>query len=1179
MRKLYTLLLLVISLNCAAQYHDLYFEHLNVENGLPENEVHALLEDKLGYIWIGTQNGLVRYDGYQVKVYDLADYAKNNPKDNGITAITEDKDGVLWVLTRDVGLFRYNRQADSFIQYKTGITGVPFYDMISDNRDNIWLMYFTAEDTGSAWHLERFNTRSLQFKTVPWLVTNEVKSAADVWFATTNGMACYNPAKGLAGQTVFAFPVKLNNPVVHGLYEPVSEPGILYFGLYDKKGAPLGLWTFNTRSHHFKQYIHSPASAASLATDSVLSVYEDRQKRLWVGTHKGISLMDRATGTFKNYYPADLKKVTYENQVGGMTERPDGKLWLSTAPTDGLGAGLLVFDPETGVFKRFTADNRNPHALTKKDINGMLVDRTGQFWAALNFGGVDRLNNLRSQFEVYKNDPGRNDSYPASTPSGIAQTADGICWLGSLNDGLSRWKPGTDTFERIKLPAYITSGRVGVRLADRDGILWCLSDKYKLFTYNPKTAAIDTFKNQGNLPRVFQVTQMCQDHTGRIWIGTNGEGVISYDKNSQKFIAWPYEKNDPGNQYKGNKLDQGQVLTIYEDKEGTVWMGTNFGGLNRFNRREGTFTSFYDFTRGLDCVSSIYEDKKGRFWVGTYLSGLFLFDRKTGNNRLFTEKDGLLINDAGGMLEDKKGDLWIYSNRGLSVMDPDTKTFTNYTKANALPVSIYHHFDIKLADGRFVFPAADGMTVVDPDRLQKNPYPPQVQLEMLIHNNPQAKDDSVTRLILFGRDKVELPYNQNRITFNYVALHYADAAANKYAYWLEGYDHHQVQAGTQRSATYTNLPPGTYTFHVTAANSDGVWNQKGAAITILIFPPWWLTWWAWALYLILFAAAIYAFVAYRSRKLTEDKRVLEQKVQLRTEEVLQQKEEIEAQRDDLENALGELRTTQGQLVQREKMASLGELTAGIAHEIQNPLNFVNNFSEVNQEMLEELKAESEKPKAERDWQLESALVNDLIDNQRKIKHHGKRADNIVKGMLEHSRTAAGEKQLTDLNALADEYFRLCYHGLRAKDKDFNAELITNFDVNLSKVNIIPQDISRVLLNLFSNAFYAVNQKKKTAGADYKPAVTVTIAPELSPAVGEAGTRGITITVKDNGYGIPDAIKDKIMQPFFTTKPTGEGTGLGLSLSYDIVVKGHGGSINVNTKEGEFTEFIVTLPPG
>jgi two-component system NtrC family sensor kinase len=285
----------------------------------------------------------------------------------------------------------------------------------------------------------------------------------------------------------------------------------------------------------------------------------------------------------------------------------------------------------------------------------------------------------------------------------------------------------------------------------------------------------------------------------------------------------------------------------------------------------------------------------------------------------------------------------------------------------------------------------------------------------------------------------------------------------------------------------------------------------------------------------------------------------------------QRNDQIESQRKALEQTLSELKTTQTQLIQSEKMASLGELTAGIAHEIQNPLNFVNNFSEVNTELIDEMHLEIDS--ANFDEAMEIAV--DIKENQQKISYHGKRADFIVKGMLQHSLISTGERLQTDINVLADEFLKLSYHSLRSKDKTFNAELITNFDKNLPKINVVQQDIGRVLLNLFNNAFYAVNQKQKTvtkhsfgAGEAYKPEVLVTT---------KAENDHIIISVKDNGTGIPDAIKEKIMQPFFTTKPTGEGTGLGLSLAYDMVVKGHGGSIAVNSIEGKSSEFIITLP--
>jgi signal transduction histidine kinase len=300
-----------------------------------------------------------------------------------------------------------------------------------------------------------------------------------------------------------------------------------------------------------------------------------------------------------------------------------------------------------------------------------------------------------------------------------------------------------------------------------------------------------------------------------------------------------------------------------------------------------------------------------------------------------------------------------------------------------------------------------------------------------------------------------------------------------------------------------------------------------------------------ALGIIVLAVVVVALIQYRHNKQKQ-----------RANSLLQQ------QKEKVESTLQELRSTQAQLIQSEKMASLGELTAGIAHEIQNPLNFVNNFSEVNNELIEELKGERQKAKGQRNEELQDEIINDLKQNLEKINHHGKRADAIVKGMLQHSRVSTGKKEPTDINALADEYLRLSYHGMRAKDKSFNAEIKTDFDASIGKINVVPQDIGRVLLNLFNNAFYSLQQKQNLTGLqdlsglnNYEPTVSVC----TKKVDGK-----VEIHVKDNGTGIPQKVVDKIFQPFFTTKPTGQGTGLGLSLSYDII-KAHGGEIKVERR--------------
>jgi signal transduction histidine kinase len=322
----------------------------------------------------------------------------------------------------------------------------------------------------------------------------------------------------------------------------------------------------------------------------------------------------------------------------------------------------------------------------------------------------------------------------------------------------------------------------------------------------------------------------------------------------------------------------------------------------------------------------------------------------------------------------------------------------------------------------------------------------------------------------------------------------------------------------------------------------------------------------------------------KTQKETEQKTIMASLKDELEVQVAQRTAELTRQKEELQQTLEELKSTQSQLIQSEKMASLGELTAGIAHEIQNPLNFVNNFSEVNRELIAEMREEITKG----NYHEVTALAKDVEENEEKINHHGKRADAIVKGMLQHSRKSSGQKEPTDINVLADEYLRLSYHGLRAKDKSFNATMKTNFDENIGKVNVIPQDIGRVLLNLFNNAFYAVSEKQKVKSKmqNAESKMQSSDSNEYVPTVFVSTKKldgNVEICVKDNGNGIPQNIIDKIFQPFFTTKPTGEGTGLGLSLSYDII-KAHGGTLKVETlsaaeheKEAKGTEFIITLP--
>jgi signal transduction histidine kinase len=498
--------------------------------------------------------------------------------------------------------------------------------------------------------------------------------------------------------------------------------------------------------------------------------------------------------------------------------------------------------------------------------------------------------------------------------------------------------------------------------------------------------------------------------------------------------------------------------------------------------------------------------------------------------------------------EDAAGKLWLGSHRGFSILDPDGFTVKTLTTANGLPQNDIASRAVFDRNGRWMVGTDNGFFAFQPQAFTRDSTPPQVVLQTVSFTKSGSNTDS--SIILNDRKSIELAYNENRLNFSFVGLHYNNPGLNQYQYKLEGYDKEWSTAGTQRFAAYTNLSPGSYTFLVKGSNSDGVWTKEPTKLEVVIHPPWWQTWWAYSLYAIAVALAIGGFIAYRSKALRRENKVLEDKVAHRTEQ--------------LQNSIENLKTTQTQLVQAEKMASLGELTAGIAHEIQNPLNFVNNFSEVSAELVTELKEELEKGNTED----VAAIADDLNANLQKIVHHGKRADSIVKNMLQHSRSSNGSKEATDINAMVDEYLRLSYHGLRAKDKSFNAVMETHFDPAVEKVLIHPQELGRVILNLLNNAFYSVHQQKRVAGKSYEPTVSVSTF---------RNANGVTIQIKDNGTGIPQAVLDKIFQPFFTTKPTGEGTGLGLSLSYDIIIKGHDGKLTVSNGINSGAEFNITLP--
>ncbi len=1163
MRKIIVAVFICFAVSLQAQYKTPFFNTLTVDDGLPEANIRSTVEDKYGYLWMGTQNGLVRYDGYRLQPYPILNEDGRPVNPAAINYLFEDSKGKLWAFVYLEGIYWYDRTQNSFrktpvsketeaILKKIGINQCKedkqrnciWIEAIDSERDKTTLYSFDLASNKLEAYSEiakgnnfipSYFTMDLSIDATgkPWLVTDSLLSYFE---PTTKSFKPYfvlpDTSKGARIFSVVADPVDADM-----LWLNVSKN---FQGTVEPKNIRKVL-QFNIKTKTFKLSASGSKDPAALP-DICFHTFIDSLKRVWLSTDKGLSLYDRQTKSF-THFSLNFADAAGHSEI--IAADKDGNLWVA-----GNITGLYYLDIKNNI-SYLCKPNEGPGGLPAyRVVSKLFFDRSGTFWVNMPYVGIAWRHRQKTQFTPLAVNP-----FPKSNSSNekppqyfiVGTQGDSICYLVD-STSLVAWNTITNTFEKFDLKDKQVYKKIISVTKSTDGYLWIAALESGLIQYNPVSKTINKFlhdpKDSTSVNGV-AIVAVLADKAGTIWIGSADMGMSSYDLQTKKFTRYPFAINN-GTRLVKDSLDDRTAGYFYFDTDSILWIGTNNGGVNSFNTKTKKFRSYLNYKEGFFSTPCMLEDSRKRFWVGTYLSGVYLLDRKTGALKRFSEKEGLIHNSVFSLTEDAAGNIWAATTKGMSRINPATYSITNFAAAKPVEYEfLINNFQDR--NGIFHLPGRNGILAFNPMQLDESKTLPVVLIESVGYRSAGKTTD--TLLFTEGLEKIRLKYNENKISFQYVALHFADAALNQYAYQLEGYDKDWIQAGTQRNVTYSNLPPGKYTFKVKAANNDGLWNETGPSFIIIISPPWWKTWWAYCLYVLLIGGSIWAYIQYRSKALRRENQVLEDKINHRTSQ--------------LQKSLEDLQATQSQLIQSEKMASLGELTAGIAHEIQNPLNFVNNFSEVNTELIEEMKEELNAGKIE----AVISLADDIKANNEKISFHGKRADSIVKGMLQHSRSGSSQKEPTDINNLLDECMRLSFHGMRAKDKTYNAKMDTSFDSSLGPINIVSQEIGRVFLNLFTNAFYSVMQKKKEVEGHYNPVVSAIIKKE--------GNK-VKIIIADNGKGIPQKVIDKIFQPFFTTKPTGEGTGLGLSLSYDIITKGHNGELKVETKEGEFARFTITL---
>ena len=1080
------------------------------EEGLPGLTVNASLVDDMGTIWLSTNKGLCRYTGDFLYIYSFTNKTAQG-SNNVILNMAEDNEGRIWMATDGDGIYVMDI-------YK----GLLYHD-----NTKMFAIAITCSHDGTVWLNGFSNSGNVMYiidakkQTVKEIQNHQYGLAIkedryhNIWIGNISSIYIVGADRKKIKKITAKQGLEIQGVVK--LFE--DSKGDMWISSFAREINIISL----------KNNTISSINAYNGFTGLAAEITEDRQGKIWAIRRDTMYVFNSELTAFKNFNVNISMAQTFK---GTSLTDAHGNIWIGT-----LDKGILIIDPEGPLPEHIDSKT----GLSDNNVWGVMESVDSNIWLGT-FNGINIYDPVKNQLRVVGKEMGGGGRIGRiieyNKDSVIAITQGGFSIIDQRQNKVF-----------IYASRYLDKAAILSCIKDKQGYLWFAANG--LLQIDPHTNAAKQFDHSSGLPSDL-VWTIATDHSGNIWAGTDsGVAIINPANNTVNLLR------------ESEGLCNNKVMKIVPAQNGEVWIATQ-KGISIINYKKNSITNLtskegllpdvvYDL---LESNNVMYAGSSNGMIAITHTDGT-----ATGKSKWnfvnYGKKEGFRFNDYNqntGTVT-KNGQLWWGVTPVLTIVtQPVVKdTFAPVVNISGINImdattSLSSFFSYKELAGKIN--SSDTIWNETKTRYyQQNSLPKD---SGYVFENDIKWDSTITIFKL--PSGLSLPYNQNSLSFSFSNNDVRGRDKIAYCYILEGAEN-KWNAASERplSKNYYNLAPGTYTFRVCSRGFNGIWGSP-AEFSFTIRPPWWQTWWAYILYAIAAGSVIWLFAHYRSARLQKENRLLEEKVTQRTAQ--------------LNKSLEELKSTQTQLIQSEKMASLGELTAGIAHEIQNPLNFVNNFSEVSNELLDEMKTELDKG----DIEEAKAIANDVKQNLEKINHHGKRADAIVKGMLQHSRSSSGVKEPTDINALCDEYLRLSYHGLRAKDKSFNATTKTDFDNSIQNINIIPQDIGRVVLNLLTNAFYVVDEKKTLRQAQgdthYEPTVSIST---------KKINGKVEINVTDNGNGIPQKVLDKIFQPFFTTKPTGQGTGLGLSLSYDIVTKGHGGELKVETKEGEGTTFIIQLP--
>ncbi|NBC16404.1 MAG: response regulator [Bacteroidetes bacterium] len=1074
------------------------FEHLTLEDGLSQGNVYAILQDRRGFLWFGTDDGLNRYDGYTITVYKPVPFEAASLSGPRIYALHEDRAGRLWVGT-DKGLNFLDPATGRFTRYPHGHASAPTEGLIHAIIEGATGVLWIATSLGLT-RLDVETGQHTRFVHDP----NDDRSLSDthvfslhrqpdgtLWVGTSNGLNRWNPEtetftrhlydpeatalrynpgrvteRGAARTDVSHIVADPADPNVlwlagWGLMRFDTRTGALHRSLPDRAqvSAPYlvflapdpvrkgvfwttvfeqGLLRFDVTERRFTYYQHDPHAPTSISSNDLWHIHVDRSHVIWVGDRdgKGLSRFGTNVGAFRHYRHQPRNPHSLSNDlISSITEDHTGALWVGT-----YQGGLNRYDRRTHRFTRFRHDPQDASSLGSDDVRCVLDDHTGTLWVCVDGQGIDRWDRSTGQFVHYRADPADSTTLSSDYVSSAYEDPSGTLWFGTAEGVLHRFERATHTFTRFPLVPADTS--------DFQDLYWKSS---------------------------IRALYASEQEPGVLWVGTYGSGLIRFEPSTGAITHYKHDPTDP----RSLSNDVIQAIHASEHEPGVLWISTYGGGLNRFDSRTETFMHV-------------------------------------------TTADGLPDNTVYAALEDARGRLWLSTNNGLARYDPATGAVRTFDVSDGLQGREYNNRAFfESASGEMFFGGTRGLNAFFPDRIAGNPIPPEVAVTGI--TRPARSGETVSLASpLAGPTALHLAHDENDLTFAFAALHYAHPVENQYAYRLEPYDDAWHQGGTRRTATYTNLDPGDYVFRVKAANSDGVWNEEGAAVRVVIRPPWWQTSWATVVFGVLAAVAVAGLVRWRTRVLEQRKHELEHLVAERTAEV-------EAQRR--------------QLVELDAMKS--RFFANISHEFRTPLTLILG-------PLRDLLVERAGP-----------LDEPLARQHRMMYRNGQRLLRLINQLLDLAKLEAGGMHLRARRMDLVPFLRglVAAFGSRAERQGISLQLDVSHAPLLLHAD--PDKLEKIIFNLLSNAF--------------------TFTPDggtIRVALARSDDGWGALSIEDTGPGIPENelphIFDRFQQGSTAVAHAHEGTGIGLALVKELTAL-HGGTVGVESQVGVGTCFTVRLP--